>query len=98
MPDISTVERKIMEAQKPKYVPQELKGRIVKNPEKKMPTSPDLNGTLMYKGEVVRFGVWINEGPYGQYWSIKVSDPNWNKQQYPKEVKSNYPDDSDVPF
>ena len=28
MPDIDTIERKIMEAQKPKYVPQELKGRI----------------------------------------------------------------------
>jgi hypothetical protein len=35
MPDISTVERKIMEEKKPKYVPNELRGRIVKNIYKK---------------------------------------------------------------
>ena len=105
MPDISTVERRIMEEQKKKYVPYEMKGRIVKNQYKKKETEPDLNGEMMYKGEIIKFGVWENESQYGTYYSIKISDPNWNKQTkqtYPKDVtpdvQQNYPKDSDIPF
>ena len=97
MQDTSTVERNFME--KKKYVPYEMKGRIVKNLYKKKDTEPDLNGEMMYKGEVIKFGVWENESQYGTYYSIKVSDPNWNKQQqtYPKEVSNKF-EDGDVPF
>ena len=105
MPDISTVERRIMEEQKKKYVPYEMKGRIVKNQYKKKDTEPDLNGEMMYKGEIIKFGVWQNESQYGTYYSIKISDPNWNKQtqqNYPKDVTPGvpdaYPKDSDIPF
>ena len=105
MPDIDTVERKIMEAQKPRYVPQELKGRIVKNRKMDKPTSPQWVGEIMFKGQHIRFSVWENDGEYGKYFSIKVSDPDWQQQQraaqYPKDVTPgvrNYPQDSDVPF
>ena len=106
MPDMSTIERKIMEAQRPKYVPQELKGRITKNRKMDKPTSPQWLGEIMYQNQHIRFSVWENDGEYGKYFSIKVSDPNWQSQQraaqYPKDitpnVNSNYPDDSDVPF
>ena len=94
-----------MEAQKPKYVPQELKGRIVPNRNRTKDTSPEWTGELMVAGQHVRFGVWEKEGPYGKFFAIKVSDPNWkrepapyvNNQQYPKEVNNPY-NDSDVPF
>jgi hypothetical protein len=93
MPDISTVERKIMENQKkPPFVPLEMKGRMTKNTYKKQGSSePDWKGSFMYEGQVITFGT---------YYNIKLNDPNWNKQQqqYPKEVKSSYPKDSDVPF
>jgi hypothetical protein len=61
-----TTERHFMD-NKPKYVPQELKGRITKNLYKKKDTEPDWKGTLMYKGEIINFGVWNNAGPYGEY-------------------------------
>ena len=90
---------------KPKYVPQELKGRIVKNRKVDKPTSPQWVGEIMVKGQHIRFSVWENDGQYGKYFSIKVSDPDWQAQQraaqYPKDVTpgvKNYPDDSDVPF
>ena len=102
MPDISTVERKIMENQKKApFVPLEMKGRMTKNTYKKQGSSePDWKGTFMYKGETITFGAWENDAGYGTYYNIKLNDPNWNKQQqqYPKEVKSSYPKDSDVPF
>jgi hypothetical protein len=99
MPDISTVERKIMEAQKPKFVPLEMKGRMTKNAFKKNDKEPDWKGTFMYKGEVINFGAWQNDAGHGPYFNLKINDPNWNKQQkqYPREVNS-YPSDSDVPF
>lgn len=90
---------------KPKYVPQELKGRIVKNRKMDKPTSPQWVGEIMFKGQHIRFSVWENDGEYGKYFSIKVSDPDWQSQQraaqYPKDVTpgvKNYPDDSEVPF
>jgi hypothetical protein len=103
MPDISTVERKIMENQKkPPFVPLEMKGRMTKNSYKKQgSTEPDWKGTFMYKGETITFGAWENDAGYGVYYNIKLNDPNWNKQQqqYPKEVQAkSYPKDSDVPF
>ena len=105
MPDIDTIERKIMEAQKPKYVPQELKGRIVKNPKADKPTSPQWVGQMMVKGQLIRFNVWENDGEYGKYFSILVSDPDWQQKEkaasYPRDVTPgvrNYPQDSDVPF
>ena len=105
MPDIDTIERKIMEAQKPRYVPQELKGRIVKNRKMDKPTSPQWLGEIMFKGQHIRFSVWENDGEYGKYFSIKCNDPDWQAQQraaqYPKDVTPgvrNYPQDSDVPF
>lgn len=105
MPDTDTIERKIMEEQKPKYVPQELKGRIVSNRKMDKPTSPQWLGEMMFKGQHIKFSVWENDGQYGKYFSIKVNDPNWQANQraaqYPKDVTpgtSNYPDDSDVPF
>jgi len=100
LPD-TTTERHFMDNQKPKYVPLELKGRITKNLYKKKETEPDWKGTLMFKGEVINFGVWNNNGPYGEYFSLKVNDPDWNKdkQQYPKDVTPDvYPKDSDIPF
>ena len=100
MPDTDTIERKIMEAQRAKYVPQELKGRIVKNQNKTKDTSPDYNGEIMVKGVHIRFGVWRKEGPYGEFFSISVSDPDWKSKeraaQYPKEVRIR--DDNEVPF
>ena len=57
MPD-TTIERKNMEQQKKKYVPYEMKGRITKNQYKKKDTEPDMNGEMMYKGEIIKFGVW----------------------------------------
>jgi uncharacterized protein (DUF736 family) len=100
MPDIDTIERKIMEEQKPRYVPLELKGRITPNRYKTKETSPDYMGEIMVKGVHIKFGVWEKDGPYGKYFSISVSDPEWKKTQnsgnYPKEV--NYNSDSDVPF
>ena len=99
MPDISTVERKIMEQQKPKFVPLEMKGRMTKNAFKKNDKEPDWKGSFMYKGEIINFGAWQNDAGHGPYFNLKINDPNWNKQQkqYPREV-SNYPSDSDVPF
>ena len=100
MPDISTVERKIMENQKKQFVPLEMKGRMTKNTYKKQgSTEPDWKGTFMYQGQVITFGAWENDAGFGPYYNIKINDPNWNKQkqQYPKEVNS-YPKDSDVPF
>lgn len=82
------------------FVPHELKGRMTKNQYKKTQTEPDWKGSFMYKGEVINFGAWENDAGYGVYYNIKITDPNWNKQQkpqYPREVK-NYPQDSDVPF
>lgn len=105
MPDTDTIERKIMEAQKPKYIPQELKGRIVRNQKMDKPTSPQWMGQMKVKGQIIRFSVWENDGEYGKYFSILVSDPDWQQQQkaaqYPKDVTPgvrNYPQDSDVPF
>ena len=103
MPDISTVERKIMENQKKApFVPLEMKGRMTKNSYKKQgSTEPDWKGTFMYQGQVITFGAWENDAGFGTYYNIKLNDPNWNKQQqqYPKEVQSkSYPKDSDVPF
>ena len=105
MPDTESIERKIMEAQKPRYVPQELKGRIVKNRKMDKPTSPQWIGEIMVKGQHIRFSVWENDGEYGKYFSIKVNDPDWQANQraaqYPKDVTPgvrNYPNDSDVPF
>lgn len=105
-PDTVTLERQIMEAQKPAYVPYEMKGRIVKNRKADKPTSPQWVGEIMYKGTHIKFSVWEQEGPYGGYFSIKVQDPDWAKQQraaqYPKDVtpnaRPNYPEDSEVPF
>ena len=100
MPVITT-ERTFMEQQKKKYVPYEMKGRIVKNQYKKKDTEPDLNGEMMYKGEIIKFGVWENESQYGTYYSIKISDPNWNKQtqqSYPKDVTPHASDDGEIPF
>ena len=97
MPDISTVERKIMESQKAKYVPKELKGRITKNLYKKKDTEPDWKGNLMYKGEIINFGAWLNTGPYGEYFSLQISNPDWKKDVTP-DVPSHYSKDSDVPF
>lgn len=99
MPDTDTIERKIMDEQKPKYVPYELKGRAIKNSFKKKDTEPDMKGEIMYKGQHIRFGMWLNEGQYGAYYSIKVSDPDWQpkpKTEYPREVSKKY--DSDVPW
>jgi hypothetical protein len=57
MPDISTVERKIMENQKKQFVPLEMKGRMTKNTYKKQgSTEPDWKGTFMYQGQVITFG------------------------------------------
>ena len=104
MPDISTVERKIMEQQKPKFVPLEMKGRMTKNAYKKNDKEPDWKGTFMYKGEVINFGAWQNDAGHGPYFNLKINDPNWNKQQqqYPREVTDkvnrNYPKDSEIPF
>jgi uncharacterized protein (DUF736 family) len=101
MPDISTVERKIMENNKPKFVPLEMKGRMTKNAFKKNDKEPDWKGTFMYKGEVITFGAWQNDAGHGPYFNLKINDPNWNKQQqqYPREVQPrSYPKDSDVPF
>lgn len=99
MPDISTVERKIMEQQKPKFVPLEMKGRMTKNAFKKNDKEPDWKGSFMYKGEIINFGAWQNDAGHGPYFNLKINDPNWNKQQqqYPREVNT-YPKDSDVPF
>jgi hypothetical protein len=100
MPDISTVERKIMENQKKQFVPLEMKGRMTKNTYKKQGSSePDWKGSFMYQGQVLTFGAWENDAGFGIYYNIKLNDPNWKKQQqqYPKEVNS-YPKDSDVPF
>lgn len=107
MPDISTIERIIMDEQRPRYVPQELKGRITKNRKMDKPTSPQWMGEIMLRGEHIRFSIWENEGEYGKYFSIKVSDPDWKAQQraaqYPKDVTpgiNNYPKgyDGEVPF
>ena len=85
---------------KPPYVPQELKGRITKNPNMTKPTSAQWLGDMMVKGQRIRFSLWENDGPYGKYFSILVSDPDWKEKQkdaqYPKEVRDN--SDSDVPF
>lgn len=85
---------------KPAYVPQELKGRITKNPNMTKPTSAQWLGDMMVRGERIRFSVWENDGQYGKYFSILVSDPDWKEKQkdaqYPKEVQSN--SDSDIPF
>ena len=101
MPD-TTIERKNMDQQKKKYVPYEMKGRITKNQYKKKDTEPDMNGEMMYKGEIIKFGVWENESQYGIYYGIKISDPNWNKQtqqSYPKDVTPNSNiDDGEIPF
>ena len=91
-----TTERHFMD-NKPKYVPQELKGRITKNLYKKKDTEPDWKGTLMYKGEIINFGVWNNAGPYGEYFSLKISNPDWKKDVTP-DVPPSYPSDSEVPF
>ena len=107
LPAITTFKEpsEMSEDYKPKYVPQELKGRIVKNRKMDKPTSPQWVGEIMVKGQHIRFSVWENDGQYGKYFSIKVSDPDWQAQQraaqYPKDVTpgvKNYPDDSDVPF
>ena len=98
LPNLERI-KKMEQEKKPSYVPQELKGRITHNKYKKKDTEPDMKGSLCVEGKIVNFGVWRNEGQYGEYFSIKVSDPNWNKQQYPKDVTpSGYPKDSDVPF
>lgn len=85
---------------KPKYVPQELKGRITKNPNMTKPTSAQWLGDMMVKGERIRFSVWENDGQYGKYFSILVSDPDWKEKQkdaqYPKEVRDSSGDD--IPF
>ena len=102
LPDIHT-ERTYMD-NKPKFVPQEMKGRMTKNIYKKSQNEPDWKGSFMYKGEVINFGAWENDAGYGVYYQMKINDPNWNKQQkqYPREVTDkptrNYPRDSDVPF
>ena len=80
------------------FVPQELKGRMIKNAFKKTPTEPDFKGTFLFRGQVINFGAWQNDAGYGPYFNLKISDPDWNKQkqQYPREV--NRIQDSDVPF
>ena len=85
-------------AKKPAFVPQELKGRMIKNQYKKVATEPDYKGTFMFRGQVINFGAWQNDAGYGPYFNLKISDPDWNKQkqQYPREV--NRIQDSDVPF
>jgi hypothetical protein len=85
---------------KPPYVPPELKGRIIKNQNMTKPTSPQWVGEIMVRGERIRMNIWENEGEFGKYFSILVSDPDWKAKQkdsqYPREVQSN--GDSDVPF
>ena len=82
-----------------------MRGRIVPNKKGDKPTSPQWLGDMNYKGTRIKFSVWEQEGAYGKYFSIKVSDPDWQKNQtaaqYPKDVTpgvKNYPNDSDVPF
>ena len=77
MPDISTVERKIMENQKkPPFVPLEMKGRMTKNTYKKQGSSePDWKGTFMYEGQIITFGAWENDAGFGPYYNIKLKAP-----------------------
>ena len=88
---------------KTQYMPEEGKGRIKKNWKKEEgDKKPDLIGELMHKGEVITFGIWRREGPYGEFFSLKVNDPDWkNKQkdaQYPKDVTPRARMAGDVPF
>jgi hypothetical protein len=97
-------ERKMMEEKK-KYVPQELRGRITRNRKMDKQTSPQWLGEIMVKGQIIRFSVWENDGEYGPYFSIKVSDPDWKpqqQQQYPRDVTPGVRRppryDGDIPF
>lgn len=78
--------------QKPKYQPVEGKGRLKRNFKKEDGDKrPHLLGEMMYKGEVITFGVWERESDYGKYYTISINDPNWKDKQYPKEVTPREP-------
>jgi len=85
-----------------KFIPQELKGRITHNKYKQKDTDPDLKGTLCVKGQIVNFGIWKNDGPHGEYFNIKVSDPDWKDKQkdaqYPKEITPKSKMAGDIPW
>jgi hypothetical protein len=50
----------------------------------------------------VNFGIWKNDGPHGEYFNIKVSDPDWKDKQkdaqYPKEVTPKSKMAGDIPW
>ena len=74
------------------YVPIEGKGRIKKNYKKEEGDKrPDMMGEMMYKGEIIKFGVWERESQYGKYYTISVNDPNWKDKQYPKDITPREP-------
>lgn len=73
-------------------------GNLFPNKDKKKPSLPDHNGTLLldrdYKaGEEIKLSGWDKRSAYGSFISLSVN--NYKKEQYPKPVIE---DENSVPF
>ena len=78
------------------HIPQEGRGVLFQNLEKKQENHPDYKGQVMHNGEIIKLAAWKKTHANGHLFSISISK-NPNEQQYPKEV-TRRTDDSDVPF
>lgn len=76
------------------HIPQEGRGVLFQNLEKKTETHPDYKGQIMINGEIVKVAAWKKVHARGHLFSLSVQKKP--EEPYPREVRSN--DDSDVPF
>lgn len=84
------------------WIPQELRGSLFPNKQKKSATSPDHMGEAMIDGTIYRVSAWTKKGPYGEFLSlalqVKPAAPVQDEpaKAKPKEVAVEFSDD--VPF
>ena len=74
------------------HIPQEGRGVLFQNLEKKTETHPDYKGQIMHKGEIVKISAWRKNHSNGHLFSLSVQK---RPEAVAFEVKQ---DDGDVPF
>jgi len=74
------------------HIPQEGRGVLFQNLEKKTDTHPDYKGQIMHNGEIVKISAWRKNHARGHLFSLSVQK---RPEPMPHEVTT---DDGDVPF
>lgn len=76
------------------HIPQEGRGVLFMNLEKKGETHPDYKGQVMIDGKIVKLSAWKKTHANGHLFSISVQKrPETNV--YPRELKD---DDQEIPW